>query len=237
MLVFGLVALFVVIMGVLWLSILATAYWEKQRVRDFAPAKPDELPPPSPYFKAMNQAARELGFQFGGLFGQNRNSSMYRCCLGLWISSDGTSLLCIAGGKMARVNYKKTMFISQLDGEQSLVTMDSFGSEDLSGTRQVDVLMNADLSELYQFHRQRLASQADLRPFSTNDLLSELEKWNRLRAQRLVAKGLARYISADENAFRFTAKGAWECAVAAHSRSLQKATAQKERMKKKRPGS
>lgn len=223
-------------MAVLWVAILAAAFWEKQRVRDFAPVGPDELPPPSPYFRAMNGAARELGFQFGGMFGQNRNSSTYRCCLSLWISADRTSLLCIGGGKVARVNYKKTMLISQLDPEQSLVTIDTFGSEDLSGTRQVEVLLNADLPELYQLHRKRLASAgAQPLPFS-NDLLGEFERWNRIRAERLVAKGLAQFLSGDENTFRFTAKGAWACAVAAHGRTLEKAKAQKERVNKKRPG-
>src|SRR5947208_1158584 len=115
-------------MGALTLAILAACLWEKQRVRDFTPATPDVLPPPSPYFRSMSEYARVLGYQPGGLFGQDRQSSMYRCCLGLWLSPDQKSLLCIGGGKVARVNYKRTFLISKLSGATSLVTMDAFGS-------------------------------------------------------------------------------------------------------------
>ncbi len=235
--IYGGVALFFLVMAVLFLATLAACLWEKQRVRDFTPATPDLLPPPSPYFQAMNEAARELGFLPGGLFRQDRNGFLYGCCLTLWLSPDRNSLLCIAGGKVARVNYKRTTLVSRLAGEKSLVTMDEFGTEDLSGTRDVQVLMNADLRELNQLHVQRLASAGvEAQPFTTNDLLADFEAWNRLRADRLVAGGLAKYLSPDCNTWRYTPKGAWSCAITAQFKAMQKAKAQKERMKIKRPG-
>ena len=235
-LVLSLVALFVLFMGGMILVVLATCLWEKQRVRDFAPATPDVLPPPSPYFRSMSEYARVLGFQPGGLFGQDRQSSMYRCCLGLWLSPDGKSLLCIAGGKVARVNYKRTMLISKVSGETSIVTMDAFGSEDLSGTRDVEVLMNADLNELNQLHQRRLATaRVEPRPFSS-DLLAEIEEWNRIRADRLVARGLAKYIDPEHNTWRFTPKGAVLYTVKAQISGLAKASAQRERINITRPG-
>src|SRR5438105_2421502 len=88
LIILGAIALFVLVMGVLFVAILITCCWEKQRVRDFVPAAPDTLPPPSRYFQAMCDAAHELGFQPAGLFGQDRHSSTYRCCLSFWLSPD-----------------------------------------------------------------------------------------------------------------------------------------------------
>jgi hypothetical protein len=234
----GIVALFLLMMGVFFIAILITCCLEKQRVRDFVPATPEVLPPPSPYFQAMNDAARALGFQHTGLFGQDRHSSNYRCCLSLWLSPDQKSILCIGGGKVARIDYKRTMLISKLAGEKSLVSMDIFGSEDLSGTRDVQVLINADLAELKQFHLQRLVSAGgEPKLFKPNNLFAEFEDWNRLRADRLVQGGLGRYITPDHHDWRFTLKGAWLYATTVYFAGLKKAQAQKDRANKKRPGS
>jgi hypothetical protein len=226
------------IMGGLFLVILITCCCEKQRVRDFVSMPPAEMPPPSAYFQAMNDAASALGFQHGGLYGQDRQSSTYRCCLSFWLSPDQKSILCIGGGKLARMDYKRTMLISKLVGAKSLVSMDAFGSEDLSGTRDVQVLMNADLPELKQFHLQRLvAAGAEPKLFALNNLLSDFNEWNKLRADRLVERGLGRYLSPEHNDWRFTLKGAWLYATTSYFSGLKKAQAQKERANKPRPGS
>jgi hypothetical protein len=223
-------------MVALLLATLAACLWEKQRIRDFVPATPEQLPPPSPYFRSMTEYARVLGYQPGGLFGQNRESSIYRVCLSLWLSPDQKSLLCIAGGKVARVPYKRTFLISKLPGDIYLVTMDAFGSEDLSGTRNIEVLLNADLNELTQLHQRRLAiARVEPRPFS-NNRLAELEEWNRVRADRLVADGLAKYISPDHNTWRFTPKGAVIYTFKAQLRAFSRASAQKDRIQMRRPG-
>ena len=238
LLLLGIVALFALIMGVLFLAILVTCLWEKQRVRDFAAAPAESMPPPSPYFQAMNDAAAALGFQHGGLYGQNRQSSTYRCCLSFWLSPDQKSMLCIGGGKLARIDNKRTLLISKLNNGISLVSMDIFGSEDLSGTRDVQVLMNADLPELKQFHLQRLASAGiDAKLLTVDNLFTEFNDWNKVRADRLVERGLARYLSPEHNDWRFTVKGAWLCASAGYFGGLKKAQAQKDRANIKRPGS
>jgi hypothetical protein len=238
LLILGVIALFGLIMGVLFLAILITCLCEKQRVRDFVPSPPETMPPPSPYFQAMNDAAVALGFQHGGLFGQDRESSNYRCCLSFWLSPDQKSMLCIGGGKIARIDYKRTMLISKLDNGMSLVSMDAFGSEDLSGTRDVQVLMNADLPELKQFHLQRLVTaRAEAKLFTPGELFTEFNEWNRLRADRLVERSLAHYLSPEHNDWRFTFKGAWLYATKAYFSGLKKAQAQQDRANKKRPGS
>jgi hypothetical protein len=230
----GLVVLFFLLMGVLLLITFFACLLEKQRIRDFVPAMPEELPPASPYFRSMSEYARLLGYQPGGMFGQNRESSMYRVYLGLWLATDQKSLLCIASGKLARVPYKRTFLISRLPDDTSLVTMDAFGSEDISGTRNIEVLMNADLNELTQLHQRRLAmAGVEPLPFS-NNRLAELEQWNRTRADRLVAGGFAKYT--DDNTWHFTLKGAILHTYKAQLRGLARASAQKERMQIRRPG-
>jgi|ERR1051325_1491816 hypothetical protein len=237
LLLLGIIALFALIMGGLFLAILIVCLCEKQRVRDFVAAPAESMPPTSPYFQAMNDAAVALGFQHGGLYGQDRQSSTYRCCLSFWLSPDQKSMLCIGGGKLARIDYKRSILISKLNNGMSLVSMDVFGSEDLSGTRDVQVLMNADLPELKQFHLQRLVSAgAEAKLFSLDNLFKEFNDWNKLRADRLVQLGLARYLSPEHNDWRFTPKGAWLCATRAYFSNLKKAQVQKERANITRPG-
>lgn len=235
----GILVLFGVIMGGLFLAMLITCCCEKQRVRDFVAAPADSLPPPSRYFQAMNDAAVALGYQHGGLFGQDRRgSTTYRCCLSLWLSPDQKSILCIAGGKLARIDYKRTMLISMFNNGMSLVSMDAFGSEDLSGTRDVQVLMNADLHELNQFHLQRLARlNAEARLFNPDSIFTEFNEWNKQRADRLVEQRLARYLSPEHNDWRFTLSGAWRYATTAYFSGLKKAQTQEHRRHIKRPGS
>jgi hypothetical protein len=229
----GLVVLLCLLFGVLLILLLAACLWEKQRIRDFVAATPEELPQQSPYFRSMSEYARVLGYQPGGIFGQNRKSSMYGVYLGLWLSPDQKSLLCIAGGKVARVPYRRTFLISKLPDQTYLMTMDSFGIQDLSGTRKIDVLVNADLNELTQLHQRRLAGSPEALPFSSNRL-GELEQWNRVRADRLVASGLAKYI--DANTWQYTLKGALLYTFKTQARGFSQASAQRERMHIKRPG-
>jgi hypothetical protein len=229
----GLVVVLCLVLGVLLIVLLAACLWEKQRLRDFVAATPEELPPPSPYFRSMSEYARVLGYQPGGIFGQNRQSSMYGVYLGLWLSPDQKSLLCIAGGKIARVPYKRTFLISKLPDKTYLMTMDSFGVHDLSGTRRIDVLVNADLNELTQLHQRRLATSPEALPFPSNRL-GELEEWNRVRADRLVADGLAKYL--DANTWQYTLKGALLYTFKTQARGFSQASAQRERMHVKRPG-
>jgi hypothetical protein len=100
-------------------SLLAVGLLEKQRVRDFAVVPPEDLPPASPYFQAMNDAALELGYRYREVVGQARNSRTYRCCLAFWLSPDQKSFLCIAGGKLAMVDHKRTQLISKLENGRS----------------------------------------------------------------------------------------------------------------------
>jgi len=227
-------AFFILVFG----SLLVVGLLEKQRVRDFAPVPPETLPPASPYFKAMNDAAPHLGYERGEVVGQARDSRAYRCCLAFWLSPEQKSFLCIAGGKLAMVDHKRTLILSKLDNGRVLVTTDECGMEDFSGTRDLELLLNANLSELHALHQQRLSS-ASVSPstFAPTNLLGQYEALNEIRVRALVDRGLARFVDAQCNVYRFTFKGAFLNATVGYFRGLKRGQAQKERIKLKRPGS
>jgi len=219
-----------------FLTILVVGCLEKQRIHDFEPTEADVEKVPSPYFQAMNEAARRMGFQLEGVFAQARQSKTYQCCLAFWLPEDRKTLLCVGGGKLARMNYRKTLLISRL-GEKVLVTMDEFGSTDLSGTREIEVLMNADLPELNTRHLQRLALSNEVpASFSTGNPLQQFEDLNRQQVERLVHLGLAKYVNASNSLWSYTIKGAWTYAIRGYLKGFKGAQAQAARSKIKRPG-
>lgn len=227
-------AFFLLVFG----SLLVVGLLEKQRVCDFAAVPPETLPPASPYFQAMNDAARQLGYQPGEIVGQARNSRTYRCCLAFWLSPDLKSFLCIAGGKLAMVDHKRTQLISKLENGRILVTTDECGMEDFSGTRDLELLLNANLPELHALHQQRLAAAGSpATAFASINLLGQYEALNELRVKALIDRGFARFADAQCNAYRFTLKGAFLNATVGYLRGLKRGQAQKERIKIKRPGS
>lgn len=218
-------------------SLLAVGMLEKQRIRDFGLVPPECLPPASPYFKAMNDAASQLGYQPGEVVGQARNSRAYRCCLAFWLSPDQKSFVSIGGGKLAVVDYKRTSILSKLENGRILLTTDECGTEDFSGTRDVELLLNANLPELDALHQRRLAAaSAPAVNFATTNLLAQYEALNEMRVKALVDRGLARFVDAQCNSYRFTLKGALLNATVGFIRGLKRGQAQKERVGLKRPG-
>src|SRR5262245_30537422 len=64
----GIVLFFVGLMALMFVGIILASCFETQRVREFVPAKPETVPAPLPYMIVMNDAARGMGFQPGGIF-------------------------------------------------------------------------------------------------------------------------------------------------------------------------
>jgi hypothetical protein len=231
------VALFVLIMAVLFVAIIVASCFETQRVHEFAAAEPDTLPRPLPYAMVMNQAAKLAGFISGGVFVKNRKGPVYRIRLDLWLSPDKLSLLSITSGTLTGMRYKRSVLMSRLAADKFLVTTDSFTSEDLSGTMLTETVLNADLRELTTRHSFRLASSGvSPQPFLPSNLLSEFEQIQRTRTEHLVALGLAKFLEPSQNEWKFSLKAAWLNAYLTHTRSIPKARAQQERMNVSRPG-
>ncbi len=72
--------------------------------------------------------------------------------------------------------------------------------------------------------------------FLVTNLLQQYEALNELRVKALLDRGLARFVDAQGNTFRYTFKGALLNATAGYLKGLKRAQAQKERVKIKRPG-
>jgi hypothetical protein len=221
-----------------FLAIFITATLEKYPIRQYQPGSPGEVCPPSAYFLAMNEAAQNFGFRHCGNFLQSRGSSLYRCCISLWLSPDQRSLVIVGGGKLAKIDYKRTFFLSVAEDGKEILTVDDFGLSDLSHFREIDTVYHASLEELNSRHMARLAIwPAPLREFSPARCLEQYEDLGKVRAETMVLLGLAKFIDPSESAYRHTLKGAWLKAYQGYIKGLENANLQKERQKIKRPGS
>ncbi len=223
---------------VCFVSILIAGCLEKHHIHDFERTGSEALHSTSAYFSAMNDAAAQLGFEMDGVFAQRRDSRTYRSCMALWLSRDRGTLLVVGGGKIAGMNYRRTFLLSRLSEDKSLVTVDEFGSDDLSGVWDVQGLINADLPELNTLHAQRLTSSG-IAPmhFSSANLLQQYDDLNRARVAKLVRLGLGKYLDPACDVWCYTPKGAWIYAFRGYFGGLNRARGQSDRLKKKRPGS
>ncbi len=221
-----------------FVSIFLTACWEKHPIRQYQPGAPEDAARPSGYFRAMNEAAGRRNLLHCGNYLQTRKSSLYKCCISLWLTADECTLITVWGGKLAKVDYKRTLFISVTNDGREIVTMDDFGIVDLSGIRDIDVVYRADFEELAARHSQRLtAVTAPLKPFSPTRAMDQYEDSGRVRAEKMVSLGLAKFLDLQESNWRYTVKGAFINAYVGYIMGLQKAKLQKDRANKKRPGS
>ncbi len=226
-----------VLLGLFILLFVSTAFLEKQRIHEFVPASPGQEPASSPYFVAMNAAARDLGFVPAGVFFQNRNSRVYQACIAIWVSATGETLLRVSGGKTAGVPIKRTMLISFVEPDRILETCDDFGMTDLSGLTERNLVLNGDLVELWDRHQERLiASTGQKRPFSPAEALAACESMQAMKARQMQKLGLGKFLNADRTIWRHTLKGAVQSYFIGFRSQLAAGKEQKERIKRKRPG-
>ncbi|HSY19704.1 MAG TPA: hypothetical protein VK815_15280 [Candidatus Acidoferrales bacterium] len=220
-----------------FVTIFLTACWEKYPLRQHQPGAPEDAAPPSGYFLAMNEAAAQRQLLHCGNYLQIRDNSLYKCCISLWLTADQCTLIMVWGGKMAKIDYKRTLFISVTSDGREIVTLDQFGITDLSGIRAFEVVYNANFEELAVCHAGRLARETgSLRPFSPSHAMDQFEDLGRVRAEKMVSLGVAKFLDLQESAWRYTAKGAFLAAYEAYIKGLQNAQQQKARANIKRPG-
>jgi len=221
-----------------FISIFLVACWEKHPIRQYQPGAPEEVGPPSGYFRAMNESAAKRNLIHAGNYLQKRDSSLYKCCISLWLTPDLNTLIAVFGGKMAKIDYKWTIFTSVTTDGGEIVTMDNFGISDASGIREIEVVWNADFEELFIHHEMRLSKMEEpLKPFTPSRALDQYEDLGRIRAERMAALGLAKFLEISEANWRYTVKGALARTYASYVMGTLKAKQQKDRQFKKRPGS
>ncbi len=221
-----------------FVSIFLVACWEKHPIRQYQPGAPEEVGPPSGYFRAMNEAAAKRNLIHAGNYLQKRGSSLYKCCITLWLTTDCGTLIVVGGGKLAKIDYKRAIFTSVTVDGNEIVTMDEFGIADLSGIRAIDVVYRGDFDELFCRHAQRLVETGKpLKSFSPPRVLDQYEDLARVRAEKMVSMGFAKFLEISESNWRYTIKGAFVNSFKSYIKGMQKAKEQKSRANKKRPGS
>src|SRR2546430_9087399 len=124
----------------------------------------------------MNEPAAANGVPPWGTYARLPKTSATNAYLAAWLSPDEATLACVLGGKVARMNYRKTLLMSWIEDERILVTRDDFGEFDRSGTLDIEVVLNADFSELTTRHAERLrACRTQPRPLDPGQILTYWE--------------------------------------------------------------
>ena len=219
----------VVLFALFALFIILVARFEIRWINMFEPCDEPDPASQSPYTKAMNTMAAQLGFFKCGWFRQYRKK-LCRATATMWLSPDALTLLIVGGGKMVGIYYRTTFLYSKPNGGPVLVTSDEPGEKDLTGVIVKEFLFNADLKELYDLHISRL------QPWKDN-LNSFDESLIRKSIDVGVEHGLFKYLDNERRKCRYTLKGALLCYFRGFRVSFKTAKEQKDRLiKTKRPG-
>jgi 2-polyprenyl-3-methyl-5-hydroxy-6-metoxy-1,4-benzoquinol methylase len=215
--------------------LVSVGRFERRHVRQFKPVDETTLPTPSFYTREMNEKAEELGFHNCGWYAQDRGG-LYHATATMWVSPDNLTLLVVAGGKMAGIDYKTTLLYSKPVGRAVLVTSDEIGEVDITGVFDKEFLLNADLEELWKLHKSRLSFLAGkVEKFNRSDVLAEFEELSRRQARALVEHGLGRWLDKQREQYRYTLKGAIQHYFC-FRRESRKLTQQKDRISRRKPG-
>jgi hypothetical protein len=225
-----------VISALFFILLFCVALFEKHPLEQYAPIALDQVPEPSPYFLALNESARALGFEHVGAFQQQRQSGVYRAYYSLWLAPDRRTLARICGGKVLNVTEKKLFLTSFLENNRLLESADFPATHDLSDLTDRKTLLHAHLEELYPFHQNRLAAQPiPPRQFAKDRAFQMIQSIGQMKAARLVELRLARYTNPEQTIWSYTAEGAFRICTT-FTKVRDDALAQAERSKLKRPG-
>lgn len=214
---------------------MSVGKFERRYIRQFKPVDETKLPTPSLYTGEMNEKAEELGFHNCGWYAQDIGK-LYHCTATMWVSPDNLTLLVVAGGKLAGIDYKTTLLYSKPVDGAVLVTSDEIGGVDITGVFDKEFLLNADLEELWTLHKSRLAFLGGkVEKFNRSDVLAEFEELSRRHVRALVEHGLGRWLDKQREQWRYTLKGSIQNYFC-FRRESRKLTQQKDRISKRRPG-
>lgn len=221
---------------VFFFLMMGVSLLEKQRIRELEAASRDSIIPTSSYFDAMNAAAAAHGYLPCGTFVRTPKTAITNAYMAAWLNPDRTIVAYVLGGKVAKVNYRKTRLISWMEEESFLETRDDFGEADHTGCRQIEVVLHADFDELVRRHAGRL-QEASRQPrlLDSHGALLCWERMEEIRAMRLVASGLARWTDEQHGIWRYTIKGGLKNFLNVIS-EIKSHKNQSERLNKKRPG-
>jgi hypothetical protein len=131
----------------------------------------------------------------------------------LLLSADATILAVVSHGRLYNMTSKKTMLLSRFADDCVLITVDDAGTAELDPLTIRQISMNASFSELLQKHTNRARQISLPREFPPDAGWNNLDELNRLRNDRMVAKGLALYANPEKTLFRYTIWGSFRASI------------------------
>ncbi len=179
------------------------------------PSEPDSSIPITEHFRAANLTAEQSGFTFLGAY-RHGKGKIYRLRYNFWISTDRTVLAQTSTGTLAGIPMSITKFFTRLHDGRCLVTMDELRGRDtdLSGSLLQEVLTGSEFLELLDWHLRRLAGASQPAvPYSAKDPLGDHRAFRSEQANRLVERGLARFLDAERNVYKYTPRAATLVAI------------------------
>ena len=104
-----------------------------------------------------------------------------------------------------------TAFYSAAPDGKRLTTQDNFDEGDLMRLRGTEVFLDEELGPLYRRHQSRIEMLGrEANTFIFEKVLAALEDLERVRVEKLVSRGWARYRNDDPNIWSYTFRGAAE---------------------------
>jgi hypothetical protein len=183
--------------------------FEKRAVRMFEPG--GEAVPWSPYMQAMANVAMAEGFL---VHCTGRHTKYPDTLFAVLLLSPDRRVLALCGdGTMLGLRAQMTILISRFGDGALLITTDDVGVCELDPLTRRQSLMRADFRELFAKHtkaaRQRIAPS----PFPPDSDWSTVDRVYRERFDRIVARGLARYVGDDRERIRYTVWGSFRASI------------------------
>lgn len=186
----------------LFLLLVCVAMIEKHPPNEYVKVPAGEAVTQSPYALAMAEQAFRLGYS-GGELARHVKANKYASA---WFSSDRVNLLLIASGKLAGTTHRRTVLMSRLPNGQFLMTTDDVGDVDTTGIQNQKVLLYADLYELHEHHRERLAkhlpSPEARVAFAEPSPIEAYAGFQRAETDLLIQRGQARYLDDTQTYWR-----------------------------------
>jgi hypothetical protein len=190
--------------------------WERRLTRPYKTSKgdakddPEFLSVPSclpEYVRIMSDALYTLGFNFDQLL-VHAKTPMVRITATVWFSPARDILVLSGAGTVLKMPSWQTWLFSPLQDGRTLVTTDNNDEGDHSGMYVVKRIIGGDVPKLLTAHRARLEGfGAQATVFVNSSAAEALSGIYQQRVDRMIKKGIVRYVDADGVYWRYNVWG------------------------------
>jgi hypothetical protein len=192
--------------GIVLITLLVffAALLEKRRLRPLIPIEPGQAKPMPRECVDAHEAALSAGFVDFGMF-TDGDKGLTKGFITLLLSPEEDVLVLVQWG----TGMKRFRIQSNFAEGTSLVTSNTAGEGDLTGQQELVSLHNAKLLDALNVHYDRIVSSGQApHPFDADALPEQLIEQLRQRVDRLIEKGLAKYLNVEKDVWRYKPWGA-----------------------------